>query len=111
MGVYAVTLEILAIEAASAGVSDGLDPAAVIAPRLLEVPGETVITLVPRLEIVALIFALPPCVRIKAAMTSATPMKIPSAVNIERSRFAHKASSAIETFDPSFPALLKSFFL
>src|SRR6266516_7989456 len=40
-------------------------------------------------------YAFTPCVRTRAAITAATPIKMPSAVKNERVRFAHSASKAL----------------
>ena len=56
--------------------------------------------LVPRLEIRELILALAPCVKVRAAITAATPINIPSPVSKERRRLAQSASKALLKLAP-----------
>src|SRR5579884_1571697 len=58
------------------------------------IPGSTAIKLAP-LPIMLVMYAPTPWVKVITAMTAATPMRIPRAVNIERVRLAHRASTDI----------------
>ena len=92
-GVTPVTSGTLLISVASAAVMDGaVEVTLVLKPRapLDPAPEAMVMTFVPRLEIVFVMLALTPSVMMRAAITAATPMKMPSAVNMERRRLAHK---------------------
>src|SRR5436190_489470 len=51
-------------------------------------------TVVPRVLSSLLMYASAPCVSVSAAITAATPIKMPSAVKNERPRFAHNTSIA-----------------
>src|SRR5581483_5609051 len=87
-------------EVASSEVSDWTEPTAPKTPPLVAVPLETVIELVPRLDIRELILALAPCVNVRAAITAATPINMPRPVSKERRRLAQSASIALPKLAP-----------
>src|ERR1700676_674135 len=100
IGLTAVTWGIFWSEMASSDVSDWIEPTAPKMPPLVAVPLEMVIELVPRLDIRELILALAPCVKVRAAITAATPINIPSPVSKERRRLAQSASKALPKLAP-----------
>src|SRR6266487_1032007 len=73
---------------------------------LLELPEEMIIAL-PSWASWLLTYALTPWVKVSAAITAATPIKIPSAVKNERPRFAHNASNALPRLAPNSLPLLR----
>ncbi len=101
IGLMPVTCEIFSRARASGPVSDWVVPPAPNAPFLLASPGKMMMRLVPRPVIRSLIAALAPWVNVKAVITAATPINIPSAVSSERMRLAHRASNALPKLAPS----------
>src|SRR5438045_3898225 len=67
----------------------------VLTPRPLNVPGCTKMVLAPRPAIRLVKYAPALWVSVRAAMTAATPIKMPSMVKIERVRLAQIASNAV----------------
>src|SRR5581483_11700247 len=99
-GLTAITCGRLAISSASFCVNVCAVPAP-CAPLLLVEEGKTITVLVPSCPIRLSIYALTPCVNVRAAITAATPIKIPSIVRNERVRLLQSASNALPKFAPT----------